>query len=417
MTPPCLLRASLPSIALALGAVALPACGARTGLLDPPAAAPTDASTCHDPPPDCVAPDADPCGSPRAVAALCDAVTLAWQCPPGARARARAIAAPPVCRPFHEPGGPVRSLGGSLVRVPTDDGRCLWIAEDVTLTSGTSLHNVAFEVDPTAPFASCPSRATFAGGAARSIVTLEGNDPSIVVQITGGYRLSGATRVTYRLFRLDPGAPFGLAELGTGLGRWDQSAQRVVVPAPTALRFGTDLDLGDASLVSGDRAYVWGCPGAPMFLTERCVVGRLDAGDRVELFGGRGRWLSTTLGSDGETVFDAGPWVSSVVSLPGTTRLAHVFAVGFGSDLQAHTATAPEGPWSAAISLARCDLPGDDPRSYCAGPVVHGELSDPARPGELPVTYGVGTTAADGAARASARPEAYWPRLQWITLR
>jgi len=412
MSSPLLHRARASLTALALVACALSSCGARTGLLDPPVAPPPDAATCQTPPPTCVAPATDPCAAPLVTAALCDASTLSWRCPPGARLYARA-AEPAVCRPFHDPAGGVRSLGGTLARVPTDDGRCLWIAEDVSLASGGSLRNVAFEVDPTAPFGTCPSRAVFAGGAARSVVSLEGNDPSVVVQVTGGYRWNGESRVTYRLFRSDPGAPFGLTELGTGLARWDRSSQRIIVPSPASLRFSTELDLGDASLVSGDYAYVWGCPGPPMFLTERCVVARLDASDRMELFVGGGRWIASTRGSDAVTVFDAGPWVSSVVALPAGMGLAHVFAVGFGSDLQAHRASAPEGPWSAATPIARCDLPAADTHSYCAGPVVHRDLADPTRPGEFPVTYGVGSTEPP----PGAAPDSYWTRLQWVQLR
>lgn len=114
------------------------------------------------------------------------------------------------------------------------------------------------------------------------------------------------------------------------------------------------------------------------------------------------------------TVFDAGPWVASVVAMPGAAGLAHVFALGFGSDLQAHTASVPEGPWTSATSLARCDLPTDDANGFCVGPVVHRELADPTRPRELPVTHGVRSAAADRAARAASRPEAYWPRLHWV---
>jgi len=413
MSTPLLLRSPRSLFALALASCALASCGARTGLLDPPVTPAADAATCQSPPPTCVAPAVDPCASPALTAALCEPSTLSWQCPPGARLYARAAADPSVCRPFHDPSGSVRSLSGSLVRVPTDDGRCLWIAETVSLASGESLRNVAFEVDPASPFGACPSRAVFAGGSARSIVSVEGDEPPVLVQLTGGYRLNGATRVTYRLFRSAPGAPFGVTELGTGLARWEPSSRRIIVPAPSALRFATDLDLGDASLVSGDHAFVWGCPGPPMFLTERCVVARLDASDRMELFGGGGRWIASARGSDGATVFDAGPWVSSVVALPGAMGLAHIFTVGFGSDLQVHRSTAPEGPWSAAASLARCDLPGGDAHSYCAGPVVQRDLADPTRPDELPVTYDVGSTMMS----PDARPEDYWPRLQWVRLR
>ncbi len=397
---------------LALLSCAVVSCGSRTGLYEPPdASVATDAATCPATSVVCVAPNDDPCGAPRVVPAVCDE-TLAWRCPPGSRQHARAADQAPVCRPLFVPGGEVRSLGGSLARVPTAD-RCLWIAEDVTLSSGARLRNVGFEVDPAAPFGTCPRAPTFVDGTPRSVVAVEGDDPSLVVQITGGYRLGGQTRVTYRMFRADGGPDFGLTHLGSGLARWDAAARRIVVPSPRALRFPTGLDLGDASIAVGDRAYVWGCPAPIEFLTERCVVGRLDATDRLELFAGNDRWVTSDRRSDGAAVFDAGPWVSSVVPVGNTARLAHVFAVGFGSDLQVHSAAAPEGPWSAATSVARCALPTDDPDAFCAGPVVHLELADPTRPGELPVTYGVGSTAPGGGPSAG-RPETYWPRLQWV---
>ncbi len=256
--------------------------------------------------------------------------------------------------------------------------------------------------DTTAPFGSCPTRATFLDDRPSEVVTIASGEPSLHARITGGYRLGGATRVTYRLFRDDPGSPFGVAELGTGIAT--VAAGHIVVEAKP--RFAPDLDLGDASIVIGDRAFVWGCPGPPDFLTERCVVGRIDASDAMELFAGS-NWVASVRGSDGKTVFDAGPWISSVTRSGDTLR--HVFAVGFGSDLQVHTANAPEGPWSSATTIARCSLPAHDDKSFCAGPVVHEELSDPTRPGELVVTYGVGTT------RSGERaPADVWPRLVTI---
>lgn len=82
-------------------------------------------------------------------------------------------------------------------------------------------------------------------------------------------------------------------------------------------------------------------------------------------------------------------------------------------------------------------MPGDNPRVTwrCARTIPHSalavllvggcyrstprdeELRDPLRRSELPVTYGVGTTAPDGAARRAARPRDYWTRLDWIDVR
>jgi hypothetical protein len=271
----------------------------------------------------------------------------------------------------------------------------LWIAEEARI-DGRDERNVALTADLDAPFGTCPKRAT---SIKTDVVVRETAGAS--VQITGGYRLGGRTRVLYRWFRNDPESPFGVRHVGSGVASF--AGDRILLPSTP--RFTPDLDLGDASLVLGDRVFVWGCPGPPDFLTERCVVGRLDASDRMELFTGS-NWVASVRGSDGKTVFDAGPWISSVTRSGDALR--HVFAVGFGSDLQVHTASAPEGPWSSASSLARCALP-DDPKAFCAGPVVHEELADPTRPGELVVTYGVGTTR--GGERA---PADVWPRLVTI---
>jgi len=54
------------------------------------------------------------------------------------------------CHPFLGAGGLWRF--GAFSRVPTDDGRCLWIADSATLGDGTKARNVAFLADPTAPF-------------------------------------------------------------------------------------------------------------------------------------------------------------------------------------------------------------------------------------------------------------------------
>ncbi len=380
----------------------LTACGARTSLAvdELPVA-----STCGEDKPSCVRAGRageNPCGPLESVEPTCEG--LRWRCPAASREAARTTPQAS-CLPFHD--GPVRALGGSLVRVPTDDGRCLWIAESVE--TETTTPNVAFEVDQTAPFGTCPSRATFASGRPESIVErhfeFDGDDPSLHVQITGGYRLGGSSRVTYRLFRDDPNGGFGVTELGTGIARFENGK----IAVRRQIHFGVDLDLGDASFVENGRAYVWGCPGPVALLTERCVVGRLDANETMELFAGNGLWVASRRGTDGATVFDAGPWISAVVRRQ--SGLLHVYAVGFGSDLQTHVASTPEGPWSPGPTLGRCALPEADGKAFCAGPVVHQELADPTR-NQLVVSYGVGTT--DPAARARAAPDAYWPRLVWL---
>jgi hypothetical protein len=300
------------------------------------------------------------------------------------------------------------------VRVATDDGRCLWVAEEVHTTGGQRLWNAAFEPDRKAPFGSCPSAASFAYGSPAPIVAIEGgDDPNILVQIASSFRFAGKTRVLYRLFAIDPNAVFGVTLLGGGLGRWDASSQRIVVQGPSAIAFSTGLDLGDAALATKDFAYVWGCPKEDGF-TDKCIVTRFDVEGTMQLFSGSG-WIGSQNGNDGATVFEAGPWVSSVVAGAASSgNLLHVYSIGFGSTLESHVGPVPEGPWTAGPTLATCDVPAGDDKAFCAGPVVHEELVDPTQPGELPVSYGVGTTAKNQSTLMAQNPKGYWSRLVWI---
>jgi hypothetical protein len=387
----------------------LAGCGARTDLTDAP-----PAITCDTAPPTCIQPNADdPCGESSVVDAVCDESAHTWSCPSGSRLYARAPESSTVCRPFQGDTS-VMNVGpwglSGMTRVPTDDGRCLWVADSATLQDGTQARNVAFQPDPTAPFGTCPVNSLTPP---TPIVTIEGtNDPTVLVQIDGGYRLGGATHVLYRIFHADPSATFGAVEIGGGVGRWDEAMQQIVIPSATPpFPWGLDLDLGDAQLAAGDgtHAYVWGCAQQGMYLEQGCELARLDASDNVELLSTQGTWIATTDASQGAVLFGAGTWTSSVAPAPNGLR--HVYIIDFGSQLQSDVATVATGPWTPGPNLATCDLPlADDPQAFCAGPTVHGELSDPTRPGEMAISYGVGSSTLGTPPGTS---NDYWARLVW----
>jgi hypothetical protein len=377
------------------------ACGSRTLVESLP---------CPDEPPLCIQSPSG-CDAPEIVAATCGLGTSHWACPSGARVRESVTGASGSCLPFHEPGGPISQLGGSFARVPIDGERCLWVAETLLTTTGSAIRNVGFVADLSEPLGSCPLHASFLGGSPASAVTIAGSDdPSIVVQVDGGYRIDGLTRVLYRLFQLDSSETFGVKELGSGLGTWDASSQQIVVPGPAALDWQTNIDLGDATLVAGGVPYVWGCHGPTHFLTDSCDLARLDPAGTAELFAGSGGWVLDTEAAKAVSVFDSGPWISSVAPSE-SGGFVHVYAVGFGGTLETHTAPAVTGPWTSGATLATCVLPGGDSHAFCAGPVVHEELEDPTSPGRMVVSYGVGTTALDQDALLAAHPEEYWTRL------
>jgi hypothetical protein len=287
------------------------------------------------------------------------------------------------------------------------------VAETVTTATGDSLRNVGLVPSVGADFGACPMASTFAGGEVTPVVEIAGGDADLLVQIDGGFVNQGETKILYRLFRADAQAAYGVTLLGGGFGHWDARKQRIVVPGPEALGWDPSVDPGDASLVVDGTPYVWGCHAPIDFLTSPCALGRLDGG-RLELYTKSGSWLAGASVADTLSVFESGPWISSVVAVPAA-GLLHVYASGFGTTLETHTAREVVGPWSAGPTLTNCDLPSSDPHAFCAGPVVHTELIDPTRAGELVVSYGVGSTAALPS-ETGTLSTSYWTRLVWATL-
>jgi len=373
-------------------------------------------SVCPETAPTCITPSVS-CAMPGTVPATCDAESRSWSCPSGSSVYARESQAASSCSPFSAAGSPFASLGGSLVRIPVDGGRCLWVAETAMTSTGESLRNIGLVPSPSSSFGSCPETSTFGGGAPTPVVEIEGvSDSTLLVQVDGGFVLPGGDiRVVYRLFRQDATQVYGVTLLGGGFGRWDASAQRIVVPGVDGLLWDPTIDPGDASLVVDGTPYIWGCHAPEQFLTYPCAVARASESGLEYLTLG-GNWAADAAVSDTATAFSSGPWISSVVP-SSAGGLAHVYAVGFGSTLEVDTAPSVLGPWTAGPTLARCDLPASDPHAFCAGPVVHEELMDPTRPDEWVVSYGLGTTdATAGSTAASATlSTSYWTKLAWVT--
>ena len=349
------------------------------------------------------------CETPTRVAAACDEASGTWSCPSGTRPYARAPAATAACLPFRHAQG-IDSIGAwgvaGLARIPIDDHRCLWLLNQVTLSGGKRASNVALEPDQEAPFGACPEESLIPP---TPIVSLEGgDDATILVAINGAYRLRGVTRVLYRLFRVDSNAAFGLSELGSGLAHYDPQRQQIVVPNPAKpLPWGLDLDLGDASIASAEGVFgfAWGCTARESW-DAGCFLARLDVNDSIQLFSG-GDWITGNDPTRATTVFSSGTWVSSVVRSAGALR--HVYISAFGSHLLTQSAAKETGPWTDSAQLAVCRLPSNDANAFCAGPIVHPEISDPTRPRELAISYQVGT---QGASTGSL--DDYWPRLVWV---
>jgi hypothetical protein len=336
--------------------------------------------------PTCVTRDA-PCDPLRVVSAECVAET--WQCPADATTYVRPWSDDRCLPLLGRAGGLIDGVHEAPVPVPID-GVCTWVLPG---DDGTSL---AF-VDV------APSCLELGDAAPLEVEARAGYD---YLAVAGSLELSGEPAVLVRGWAFDAGAPFGVRDTGVGLS----AVRGASLGSPLPWLFDTSVDLGDAAIAWGDHVYAYGCPGVPHALLEECHVGRAPIGRERdpaawELFG-EGGWGS----GEPAVVFGSGPHRGPVIADP-RGGLAHVYVVGFGGTVEITRADRPEGPWSPAIALVPCELPADDPDAYCAGPVVHLELFDPTTPNQIVISYAVGTTAPDGAARRARDPASYWPRL------
>jgi hypothetical protein len=348
--------------------------------------APGDPVPCAEAPPLCTARPA-PCAPRALVAAVCEEEV--WRCPAGA-----APYAPPwaddVCLPLAGAGPTmVDGVHDAPVALPLGD-RCVWAvpSEDGTALGVMDVGPSCAALGPLAPL---------------EVAAAAGFDYLAVQQ---ALELPGGPAALVRGWRFDALAPFGVRAVGAGIAPIDGAG----LGSPLPWLFGEDTDLGDAAVLDGGFVYAYGCPGAPRWLVEDCVVGRAP----VERAREPAAW--SILGDGGwgagapVVVFGSGPHRGPVLADP-RGGFVHVYAAGFGGSVEIARSGRPEGPWSGPTTLLACELPAADPNSYCAGPIVHLELFDPLRPDEIVVSYAIGTTAPDGPARRAADPLAYWPRM------
>lgn len=197
-------------------------------------------------------------------------------------------------------------------------------------------------------------------------------------------------------------APEGAAE------RWDavQRANRLV---GAAARFGEEAvetdhwglavvawppgaEAGERTIsIYGVRSAV---PGDNRLVLARCAEDALDRPAEWVFFDGEGwapeRDAAATIVADAQTEFTV-----ERVRLPdamGVGREVLVMVQSepmLGRHIWVRTATAPEGPWSAPVSVFEVPEPGEDERLLVYAAKGHADLS---RPGELLVSYVINST-------------------------
>lgn len=363
----------------------------------------------------CVEQRGGACGAWSEVDPLCgDDGT--WRCPAGAAVHVAVEEPPGPCLPFFAvEDGAFAVLAGVGVEIETDDGRCLWSAGYGETTAGERISHAAGALPSPLPFGACPTEGDWLGGDRPRSIADEGSlGEGAVVSLRSTVRVDGTTWVFFRQWIWDEDAVFGLRKVGSGVARWSDSVG--AIDLGPGLVWRGDADFGDAAFVVDDAVLLLGCYGEPDFLTFHCRLARhlgasLGDGTGWEYYrdGPTDEWTARL--ADAVPVVASGPERAVVAFHEPTGRWLHVFAVGFGSDLEIRSAPTPEGPWSDAVVLAACDLPTGDPDAFCREPVLRPSLADPLRPTELVLTYNVDTLAEGGDARRRASPAAYWPRL------
>jgi hypothetical protein len=294
----------------------------------------------------------------------------------------------------------VTGIAGDTRSLPMEDGGALWVVDHATLADGAVSSPAVIDVGAGAG-ADCASWTATVEGSALAASPIEPQGLLGPLDLASG---SDGPALYYQLFAFDPSAPLGLRSLGVGVAPQDPGSG-AFVPTSELLWATGRPTYGGGALRVGDMVYVYGCASSG-FLTDDCFVARADASAldstaAYTYFTGA-TWSPSA--DDAAPIAQAGGAVSVRPDPGGKPRFIMTYVTPLGSTLVARSAPAPEGPWSAPVTLASCDLDGAGPGAFCAGGRQHPELV----PGGalLALTYDAATFASD-----AGDTSAFWPRL------
>lgn len=317
-------------------------------------------------------------------------------------------AAPPAlvagCAPFQSVPG-VTALAGDTRSLSLADGGALWVVDHATLADGAASSPAVIAVGAGAR-ADCASWTATLQGSALAASPIEPQGLLGPLDLVAG---NDGPALYYQLFAFDSSAPLGLRSLGVGLAPQDP-ASGTFVPTSELLWAAGRPTYGGGALRVGDLVYVYGCASSG-FLTDDCFVARADASALASTaaytyFTGAA-WSPNA--DDAASIVQAGGPVSVRPDPGGKPRFLMTYIPPLGDTLVVRSATAPEGPWSAPVTLASCDLDGAGSGAFCAGGRQHPELV----PGGsfLALTYDAASFASD-----AGDTNAFWPHLVTIEI-
>jgi hypothetical protein len=297
------------------------------------------------------------------------------------------------CLPFHGVAG-LDVVSGAVRSLPQPDGGALFVVDDAVVR-GTDVPSLGLFAAAGESLAGCLATARLSGANPSSVL-----DPPTLSPLSG--LVAGGVST---LYYTDPSGSIGVAVQDPTDGRFR--------PGPTALWTSDRPAYGTAAVLTAGNVDVIGCHPA-RFLDSDCFAARAPEASTTDestytYYVGSGRWSPS--------VDDAWPMTSGassfdVVSRPSEGRWLMVYVGPVGSTIFVRSGLAPEGPWSAPVPVATCDLADSD--MFCAGVHVHPLLASPR--GTVVVSYAAASLSADSAARRAAEPSKWWPRFATLAL-
>jgi hypothetical protein len=302
------------------------------------------------------------------------------------------------CNPWSRLPG-VRSLAGDSRSLASDVEGTLWIVDDAVTADGGTASPAAIVVGSGAR-ADCAGWSASFEGAATGPSPLEDGGAISALDLVA---TSAGPALYYTVFAHDPGAPLGLRALGVGIAMG--SPNFTFVPTSDLLWTPDRPSYGGSALRMGDTVFVWGCKSTGAFSAD-CFVAQASAA-KLDSASAYTYWAGVSWSAnvdDATPITSAGGVVSVRCDPTRASRLLMTYVPPLGDRLEVRSAMAPQGPWSAPVTLASCDLAGAGPGSFCTGGQQHPELVTGTS--HVALTYDARTFTPDAGTAA-----AFWPKL------
>ena len=302
------------------------------------------------------------------------------------------------CKPWSGLSG-VRSLAGDSRSLASDDGGTLWIVDDAVTTDGGTTSPAAIVVGAGARGDCTGWSSSFEGPATGPSPLEDGGAIAPLDLVATGV----GPALYYSVFAHDPSAPLGLRPLGVGIAM--AASNGTFVPTNDLLWTPDRPAYGGSALRMGDTVFVWGCKSTGAFSAD-CFVAQasaasLDSASAYTYWAGDA-WSANP--DDATPITSAGGVVSVRPDPTRAGRLLMTYVPPLGDTLVMRSAMAPQGPWSAPVTLASCDLAGAGSGSFCSGGQQHPALVTGTP--RIALTYDARTFTPDAGTAA-----AFWPKL------